>query len=179
MRPDPASVVQKVEAGIAAGASITIALPILLEADGETILRARAALEPSLDQLREAILDAIAALGDPALEPGARAAVRAAAAEYQAAFDTGLPQLAASVPDDEPRLVSGLVSLTLGSFPADVALRATAAATRRLGGAAVARAAAAAEAHAAPAMTDTDIALRDPLAGAHFRSVVVRLIARG
>jgi hypothetical protein len=102
--------------------------------------------------------------------------VRAAAAAYQAAFHTVREELAAAVPDDEPRMVAGLVSLTLGRLPADVALRATAAATRRLAGLPALRAAAPAhEVEGASA----EIALRDPLAGARFGSVVVRVVARG
>lgn len=42
MRPDPASVVQRAEAGFS-GPALTVALPVLLEAEGATILRARGA----------------------------------------------------------------------------------------------------------------------------------------
>ena len=170
MRPDPASIVQKTEAGLAGGPSLSVAVPVLLEADGETILRAREALSAELNRVREAIGRAVDRLEAGAPDAAARTDLRAAAGAYQRAFDAALPDLAASVPDDEPRLVAGLVSLTLSSFPADVALRATAAATRRLGGGAGAGSATEGEAQ---------IALRDPLAGARFGSIVVRVISRG
>lgn len=170
MRPDPTSVVQRAEASLA-GRAMTIAVPVLLEADGESILRARAALAPQLDRLRASIDLALEALeGDGDLE-AARARLRTAAGDYQEAFEAQLADVAAEVPEDEPRLVAGLVSLTLASFPADVALRATAAATSRLGG----RSPRAASEHE----VEGQLALRDPLSGARFASIVVRVISRG
>lgn len=168
MRPDPASVVQKAEAQLADGPGLTVAVPVLLEAEGETLLRARQRLAGPLERLREALLAALAAQGEGGGDEDARVELRAAAGDYQRAFEEARAGLAASVPDDEPRMVAGLVSLTLGSLPADAALRATAAATRRLGG------------RRGPGRSGAvDLALRDPLAGARFASVMVRVIARG
>ena len=177
MRPDPTSVVQRAEAGLS-GPALTVALPVLLEADGETILRAREALAPELERLREAIDLALEAMVEPGggdSATAARARLRAAASAYQAAFETQLADLAATVPEDEPRLVAGLVSLTLASLPADAALRATAAATSRLGGP-IPRAAAGG---GPDDSEEAQLAVRDPLAGARFGSVVVRVISRG
>jgi len=168
MRPDPISVVQRAEAGLA-GPALTVALPVLLEADGETILQAREALTPQLTRLRQAIDSALEALEGAGEIDAARARLRAAAGAYQAAFEAQLSDLAAAVPDDEPRLVSGMVSLTLATFPADVALRATAAATRRLVGAPPPVA----------LQAEAQLAVRDPLSQARFASVVVRVISRG
>jgi len=142
VRPEPSSVVQKAEQRLSVGRDrLALVLPVLLQADADSIVIARDMLEPELEALRAAMDSVVVALQacpqrspGPGLERDAWCArAREAAGRYAEAFDHHLPEIAACQDDDAPALMRGLVSVTLSTLPVDVVLQASTLATMRLG----------------------------------------------
>lgn len=129
-------------AGAAVGASISqraeallgrtlagAAVPVLLTADGQTLLRARAEFEPELAALRAAFDSAAA---DPAR---GSAGLRRAATEYAAAFEACRGRFVGRDDGHGQRVTAGYVTVTLRTLPADAVLMSALAAVRTVGGA--------------------------------------------
>jgi len=141
-RPEPVSLAQRAEARLASPL-FAVAVPVLLQAGGEHILRARTALAGPLNDLRRAA--ALSARIRPDAEPGERAVVRsaspttalgaplrAAASRYTEAFEAFCPALASG--RDDVRTVTGTVALEAFVLPDGAVLRASLAAARALHG---------------------------------------------
>jgi hypothetical protein len=132
-RSEPVSVVQKAEAKL--GKQVfAIALPILLQGDGERIVEARNILEPELRALRAALSQLAAAITD---HPGADLSVHrdqlaTAAKAYADAFDSHRTELTAANKNDDVRVVDGTVTLTGILLPADAVLDSSLAAMRTM-----------------------------------------------
>ncbi|MFN0134273.1 MAG: hypothetical protein ACKVW3_17305 [Phycisphaerales bacterium] len=117
-RSDRASVVQRAETAMCARLC-SFAVPVLLRAGGERLLRARARLAPPLADLR-------AAIGTTGDSPD----ISNAAAAYADAFESALPDLIREMPDEE-RAIPGTVAVTLVRMPDDACLLAAADAVGR------------------------------------------------
>lgn len=114
--PGGGSVTQRAEAEM--GRKVfALALPVLLRASGERVVRARESLRPSLEALRPALAAAYHA------EAGAHAALAEAAATFTDAFGQARPHLVRGDDDEGHRVQDGLVSLSGVMMPADAALR--------------------------------------------------------
>lgn len=173
-RPEPASLVQRLEAR-AAERKLAIAIPVLSQADAETLLMAREELETELGELRVAIARALS--GDASL-------LMASAEAYTRAFATARDELVRPRDRDSARTVDAFVSIWFGEHACDAALRASVDAARSLSGAsgsAVPRGAR----HGAGGGDErrggkdaTLPVLREPLAGERVISMFVRPMAR-
>ncbi len=147
-RSEPVSIAQRAEATLARPL-FAVAVPVLLQAGGDLILRARAALDTPLEALRRAIAmsagvpssehwSEVAVASAPGRTAGSSGSasvalaspLRAAAAQYTEAFERALPGLAA--PRDEARAVGGLVALEAAVLPETAVLRASLAAVRAM-----------------------------------------------
>ncbi|MEO1008833.1 MAG: hypothetical protein AAFX79_09705 [Planctomycetota bacterium] len=175
VRPEPASVVQKAEAQLSARRDrLALVLPVLLQADADTVIIARDLLEPELEALRAAMNAVVEGLtaqpvrnGGPGLEREAWCTrAREAAGRYAAAFAEHLPELVACHDADDVALVSGLVGVTLTTHPVDVVLKASSMATRTLRTSGRGR---------SPA---SELATMDELAGRPVSSMVIRVMSR-
>lgn len=175
VRPEPSSVVQKAEQRLSMGRDrFAIVVPVLLQADADSIVIARDLLEPELEALRAAMDAAVEALQVSPVRgtgPGPEreawcGRAREAAARYADAFDQHLPELAACQDDDAPALMRGLVSVTLSTLPVDVVLHASTMATRKMGSRATRGAA------------PDALAPVDELASANVSSMVVRVMSK-
>lgn len=175
VRPEPSSVVQKAEQRLSVSRDrLALVVPVLLQADADSIVIARDMLEPELEALRSAMDAAIEALQacpvrtpGPGLERDAWCArAREAAGRYAEAFDAHLPEIAACQDDDAPALMRGLVSLTLSTLPVDVVLHASTMATMRLG------------TLASRTSSPNELAPADELASANVSSMVVRVMSK-
>lgn len=175
VRPEPSSVVQKAEQRLSVRRDrFALVVPVLLQADADSIVIARDMLEPELEALRAAMDAAVDALhlfpqrGDgPGPEREAWCArAREAAERYADAFDAHLPEIAACQDDDAPALMRGLVSVTLSTLPVDVVLHASTMATQKMG--------------SRPARTipPNELAPADELASASVSSMVVRVMSK-
>jgi len=187
VRPEPASLVQKAEQRLAFGAhQLTLVLPVLLQADADSLALARELLAPELEPLRRALDEVAAALTVPNQPdqpdqpahadaadrwPAWRDRARQAAARYAQAFEAELPELAAHHDADEVALLRGVVSLTLSALPVDVVLHASAAASCALRRARSQR-------RGPDAAGGAGLAIADELAGRAFSSMVVRVMGR-
>lgn len=130
-RAEPVSVAQRAEASGARPVA-AVALPVLLQAEGATVLRARQALSGPLEGLRAALCSEVNAAREAPAEraQGGRggstalaASLRSAAAAYAEAFDRVLPRLGAA--QDEARVVSGYVAVQVAAMGQDAVLRAS------------------------------------------------------
>ncbi len=175
VRPEPSSVVQIAEQRLAIGRDrFALVVPVLLQADADSIVIARDLLEPELEALRSAMDAAVDALNlapvrasGPGLEREAWCGrAREAAARYTDAFDAHLPEIAACQDDDAPALMRGLVSVTLSTLPVDVVLHASTMATQKLG------------TRAARPTTPNELSPADELASASVSSMVVRVMSK-
>jgi hypothetical protein len=122
-RSAPTSVVQRAEERL--GRRIfACAVPVLLQASGERLLAAREMLEEELDDLRSAMED-LSQL-DPVTANGeldrAQARLTHAARAYAAAFEASRAELTQVNDDEELHVVTGIVSLTGMTLPADAVL---------------------------------------------------------
>ncbi len=107
--------------------------PVLLQAGSSGIASARHALAESLIKLRDAIDDVAEHAASHNGNGLDHADVREAAKRYTDAFDAARPDF--DEPEDEARLVEGLVSVSIVAMPSDVVLRASVDAARAvLGG---------------------------------------------
>lgn len=114
--PGGGSVTQRAEAAM--GRKVfAVALPVLVRASGERVVRARESLRPSLEALRPALAAAYHAEG------GDHAALADAAATYADAFGRARPHLVRGDDDEGFRVQDGLVSLSGVMMPADAAIR--------------------------------------------------------
>lgn len=131
-RSEPASVAQRAEVRCGTRA-FAFALPILIQANGDSVLKARDALARELNALRRSI-DAVAkkALTGQECDPGELAALGASVAEFSASFDQNRTELC-RVPADEERVIDGFVTITGYSMPCESVLTAGLAAVRLLG----------------------------------------------
>ena len=175
VRPEPSSVVQKAEQRLSVRRDrLALVVPVLLQADADSIVIARDMLEPELEALRaamDAVVGALQACPERAPGPGLEreawcARAREAAARYAEAFDQHLPEIAACQDDDAPALMRGLVSVTLSTLPVDVVLHASTMATMRLG--------------TRPLRTagGPQLAPVDELASANVSSMVIRVMSK-
>lgn len=131
-RASAQSVAQRAEESHATKIVAFIA-PVLMQAGSTGLASAREALADTLITLRDAIDDV--AVHATSLNGNGRdhAGLRDAARRYAEAFDAARADF--DEPEDEVRLVDGLVSITLVSMPIDVVLRASVHAARAvLGG---------------------------------------------
>lgn len=121
-RSEPFSVVQKAEAKLGRRL-FAIAVPVLLQGDGERIAAAREALQPQLTALRQALsnLAATASECSSDLAPE-REALTAAAKVYAQSFESRRAELVAPSKDDDVRVVDGTVTLSGVLLPADAVL---------------------------------------------------------
>jgi hypothetical protein len=170
-RSDPTSVVQRAEERLGKRA-FAVGLPVLLQASGERLLRAREALDPELADLREAL----AAFADEGVEMtpdellAAQGDLAVAARGYASAFDTARDELVAPQEEDEDiRPIAGTVALTGLILPGDAVLTSSISAMRTLSPA-MARVAAG---------PTTKLPVRvDPLEGRQFLTLVFRPLGR-
>lgn len=168
VRACAASVAQHAEARFAEEI-FSFAAPVLLQANGEHVLRARRVLGPALASLRDAVGGAAAAWGENARAARATPApVRDAAGAYAAAFDRARAELC-TCDKDEARVVDGLVAVSVTVLPTDAALRSGLAAVRSLAGGGVS---------SRPSPGSVLPVVRDPLAGGRFTALTVRAIGR-
>lgn len=175
VRPEPSSVVQRAEQRLSVGRDrLALVLPVLLQADADSIVIARDMLEPELEALRaamDAAMDGLQACPVRAAGPGPErdawcARAREAAARYAEAFDAHLPEIAACQDDDAPALMRGLVSVTLSTLPVDVVLHASTMATMSLG------------TSARGSGRQAELAPVDELAHANVSSMIVRVMSK-
>ncbi|MEQ8318556.1 MAG: hypothetical protein RIE77_03780 [Phycisphaerales bacterium] len=175
VRPEPSSVVQKAEQRLSKQRDrLALVMPVLLQADADSIVIARDMLEPELEALRAAMDAVVEGLNTtPMRHPGPgpeREAwctrAREAAARYADAFDEHLPEIVACQDEDAPALMRGLVSITLSTLPVDVVLHASTMATERLG------------TRARGARSPGELAPVDELANANVSSMVVRVMSK-
>jgi hypothetical protein len=120
-RSEPASLSQRAE-GKLGELRGRIVLPAINQAPAQRLLEARQWLAPELEPLR----DAFAAF----LRSDARSALaelRAAVRTYSGAFDAILPDLVAPI-DEEIRVMTQLISVTIERLPGDAVLRSSEAA---------------------------------------------------
>ncbi|MCH7961275.1 MAG: hypothetical protein IIC49_02975 [Planctomycetes bacterium] len=134
VRPEPASLIQRVEAGLAERLAV-VAIPVIHQGDGRCVMEARDALADPLDDLRDAIDEALtAAIEGEYIEPEQRdARLRDSSRAYAHAFNEIRDELAHVPKDDEPRMVEGQVTLTLATLPRDAAITSALTAQRGLG----------------------------------------------
>ncbi|MBL8761586.1 MAG: hypothetical protein JNL50_09820 [Phycisphaerae bacterium] len=124
-RPEPVSLVQRLESR-ASERKLAVAIPVLSQADAETILMAREELEAELCDLRAAIARALA--GDSSLlMPSAEA--------YTRAFATARDELVRPRERGTARTVDAFVSIWFSEHARDAALHASVDAARSLAGA--------------------------------------------
>jgi hypothetical protein len=130
-RSEPSSVVQKAEAKL--GRQVfAIAVPVLLQGDGERILKAREVLEPQLRDLREALAGMSSEAGEGTGESAAKEQLLAAAKAYAEVFEGHRAELVDPDEDDEVRVLDGTVTLTGVVLPADAVLESSLSAMRAL-----------------------------------------------
>lgn len=173
VRSEPVSVAQRAEirCGVPAFA---LAVPILLQAGGETILRARRALGRELEALRGSVRAAAqGVLASGEVDSGALGALHSAASEFSARFEENRPELCRT-PRDEERVVDGFVTITAYSMPCELALVASLAAVRLLG--AVTGAGNPGTVRE-PELSTVPV-VRDPLIGRRFVALVVKVMGR-
>ena len=128
VRAQPASIAQREELSLGkAGAAIV--LPVLLQATGERVLHAREVLCKPLQELHEALGDAMGSVTDASLAKSAREA----AAAYHAAFEASREAILDGSRDDEVRAIEGCVVVTPMILPADAVLTSSVRALRALG----------------------------------------------
>lgn len=121
-RPEPVSLVQRLESRTAQR-KLAIAIPVLSQADAQTVLMAREELETELAELRGAI--ALALSGDSSqLMPTAE--------EYTRAFATARDELVRPRDRDAERTIDAFVSIWFSEHACDAALRASVDAARSL-----------------------------------------------
>lgn len=139
MRPAPTSVAQRAEARLARRV-FAVALPILTQADGETILEARRVLGEPLADLRDALAALVLDAADPARDAEALAArhrdrLADAARLYADAFERHVESLVRSAGPEQVRVRHATATLTGVLLPADAVQRSSAAALATLAGA--------------------------------------------
>lgn len=121
-RPEPVSLVQRLESRTAER-KLAIAIPVLSQADAETVLLAREELETELAELRGAI--SLALSGDASqLMPTAEA--------YTRAFAIARDELVRPRDRDAARTIDAFVSIWFSEHACDAALRASVDAARSL-----------------------------------------------
>ncbi len=137
-RPEPVSVAQRAEARLADPLA-AVALPVLLQAEGEQIAVAREVLRAPLNELRRALsmsgagpVRASRGGDSPATSTALASPLRAAAARYTEAFESALGKF--STAPDEARTVAGTVAVEVARLPVDAALDASLVAVRIMGG---------------------------------------------
>lgn len=169
-RPEPVSLVQRLESH-AAERKLAVAIPVLSQADAETLLMAREELETELAELRGAIAQALS--GDASV-------LRASAEAYTRAFATAREELVRPRDRDSARTVDAFVSIWFSEHACDAALRASVDAARSLSG----------ESKSGPSSRvgpgagrsgkrDATLpVLREPMAGERVISMFVRPMAR-
>lgn len=129
-RSEPVSVAQRAEDDFAIRLG-AVAVPMMLQAGGDALERARDILQGPLDSLRDAI-DAVAH-GDsdqPGGESEHRVALRDAAKTYADEFTRRRDHLRGE--DHETQIIEGLVSLTFVRMPSDAVIRASLSAARAM-----------------------------------------------
>ncbi|MGD1916448.1 MAG: hypothetical protein ACFCBV_09710 [Phycisphaerales bacterium] len=175
VRPAPSSVVQTAAQRLSVQRDrLALVMPVLLQADADSIVIARDILEPELEALRaamNAVTDGLQACPVRSAGPGPErdawcARAREAAARYAEAFDANLPELAACQDADAPALMRGVVSLTFSTLPVDVVLHASTMATMKLG------------TRPARSRTTDELAPVDELAHANVSSMIVRVMSK-
>lgn len=140
-RSDPTSVAQRAESALSTR-QFGIAIPVLIQADGDQLLRARDILGSQLEALRSAFT----------AQSGAGGATLGMAAEaYARAFDARRAELTRG--NDDLRVVDGVVVLNVVSMPLDAVLTSSATAARALSGRAARGAIAISAAEPAPLTT--------------------------
>jgi hypothetical protein len=172
-RSAPVSIAQQAETRLGRRL-IATALPILTQAEGERIARARDILAAPLAELRR-VLDTLVKeciASDPTWSPGSllAAELNSAAADYNEAFNQNREELL-RCHKDEIRSIEGTVTLSLVLFPGDAVLRSSLAALKAASGISP-RSSRAAATTAAPATRS--LALSDPADARPILSLVVR-----
>lgn len=136
MRPVPTSVAQRAEARMARQV-FALALPILTQADGESILEARRLLAEPLRDLRGALSAMARDAADPGVDPAALAArhrepLADAVRRYAEQFERHAEELTRSAGAERVRVRHGLATLTGVLLPADAVARSSAVALASL-----------------------------------------------
>lgn len=172
-RSEPVSVAQRAEARHASPGT-AVAVPILVRAGGERVLRAREILEPELRELRAAWQrlageGSESVLNDAASENELRSCIRA----YSEAFEVNRALLCETSRDEE-RVVDGWVTLRFSFMPFDAVLRASLDAVRVMGSVVGMGSCSGDGGPASPSLP----VLRDALAGKGFMSIVVKVMGR-
>jgi len=172
-RSDAVSVAQRAE--VRGGSRLfAMALPILLQAGGESVLRGRAILAKELHALHGAVerltRSAVETEHEVGCDPGP---LREAAAEYCASFDRHRTELC-RVPRDEERVIDGFVTVTALAMLSDSVLSASLAAVRLLGAVTGVRS----SSEVSDAGPSTLPVVRDALSGRRFVSLIVKVMGR-
>jgi len=130
IRPQPVSLAQKAEHALATRV-VTVGVPVIVQAEGESLMQVRELLEQPLERLRHAI----AAVIETELDGGegneqseASGQLTEAAHAFTGAFVADRESIAHIPDEDEPRLIESHVALTIATLPRDAALAASLAA---------------------------------------------------
>ncbi len=118
-RAAPASVAQREELGLARSV-FAVAVPVLLQAQGERVLQVRAMMEGPLERLRGEMARALVAGSGGS---GSDSDVTGAAAQYAARFEHERDDLLGGSREDDVRAVVGTVVVQGVRLPADAVLR--------------------------------------------------------
>lgn len=167
-RSEPSSVVQRAEERLGRRA-FAVAMPVLLQATAERVMKAREALAPELEELRVS-LAAFVERDEPSeadlLE--AQGSLAIAARAYASAFAAARGELLSPDEDEEVRPVEGTVAITGLVLPSDAVLRSSVDAMRSI-----------APSLARGSSGSTKLpALRDPLEGQGVLTLIIRPLGR-
>lgn len=111
------SVAQTAEAYLMSG-RVSCVLPAMIQADASRLISARSHLSGPLSTLRRAISDCAAATTSVSVD-----ALKSAAAEYSDAFARSLPIISQGAKDDDVRMITGDIAMTVCALPRDAVLR--------------------------------------------------------
>lgn len=173
VRSEAVSVAQRAE--VRGGSHLfALALPILIQAGGESVLRAREILAEELHALHRSMERptklAVESVSHSECDLGP---LQEAAAAYCASFERNRTELC-SVPRDEERVIDGFVTLTALVMPSDSVLSASLAAVRLLGAVTGVRS----SSEVSDAGPSTLPVVRDAMSGRRFVSLIVKVMGR-
>jgi hypothetical protein len=129
IRPEPVSLAQKAERSLATKIA-TVAAPVLVQGEGESLMQVRELLEAPLEGVRGAIGRVVRAGlgGDEQQIAEATGGLTEAMSEFSGAFAAERESIAHIPEEDEARLIESQVALTIATLPRDAALAASVAA---------------------------------------------------
>lgn len=136
LRSEAASVAQRAEPHLWRKL-FAMVIPMVVQADGDSLLRIRQLLDPCLESLRGGLAMACGQVvheGADAMDEGIEGQIVEAAGAFAADFEDLRPEIESAADDDEVRIVCAPVNITAVAMPADTVLRSSLAAVGTLGG---------------------------------------------